>query len=184
MQIRSYPVFAFYFFSCSISRENSGSVKNHRSKACIYPALIREIFSRHGPLSSGVIMCMYGNFFNNLVPFPALFLIYFFLLLQYSILQDSSSLHLLRWGGSSCAEQIICAGLPAEVLSREGGCRAGESNPGLPYSSPARYLSSLARYHSSPARYHGSPARYLSSPARYHSSMDSPPSKPLSTRPI
>ncbi len=38
-----------------------------RSKACIYPASIREIFSRRGPLSSGVIMCMYGNFTVRLV---------------------------------------------------------------------------------------------------------------------
>jgi hypothetical protein len=53
--------------------------------------------------------------FNNLVPFLALFLIYFFIL-QYSILKDSSSLNFLRWGDSSCAEhseQIMCAGLPA-----------------------------------------------------------------------
>jgi hypothetical protein len=38
--------------------ENSGSVKNYWSKACIYPVLIREIFSCYGPLSSGGIMCM------------------------------------------------------------------------------------------------------------------------------
>jgi hypothetical protein len=66
-QVRSHPVLAVYFFSCSISRENSGSVKNCRSKACIYPALVREIFSRRGPLSSGVIMCMYRNFTVRLV---------------------------------------------------------------------------------------------------------------------
>ncbi len=54
-------------FSCSILLENSGSVKNRRSKAEIFPALIREIFSRRGPLSSGVIMCMYGNFTFRLV---------------------------------------------------------------------------------------------------------------------
>ncbi len=58
---------AFYIFSCSISQENSGSVKNRRRKACIYPALIREIFSRREPLSSCVIMCMYGNFTFRLV---------------------------------------------------------------------------------------------------------------------
>ncbi len=57
----------FSLFSCSISRENSGIVINCRNKACIYPALKREIFSRHGPLSSGVIMCMYGNFTVRLV---------------------------------------------------------------------------------------------------------------------
>ncbi len=67
LQVRSYLVHAFYFFPCSISRENSGCVKNRRRKACIYPALIREIFSRRGPLSSGVIMCMYGNFTFRLV---------------------------------------------------------------------------------------------------------------------
>jgi hypothetical protein len=66
-QVRSYPVLAFYVFSCSISPENSGSIKNRRCKTCIYPALIREIFSRRGPLSSGVIMCMYGNFTVRLV---------------------------------------------------------------------------------------------------------------------
>ncbi len=67
LQVRSFPVFAHHVFSCSISRENSGSVKNRRSIACIYPALIRKIFSRRGPLSSGVIMCMYGNFTFRLV---------------------------------------------------------------------------------------------------------------------
>ncbi len=66
-QDRSYPVVAFYVFLCSISPENSGSVKNRRCKTCIYPTLIREIFSRRGPLSSGVIMCMYGNFTVRLV---------------------------------------------------------------------------------------------------------------------
>ncbi len=66
-QVRSYPMLAFYIFSCSISPENSGSVKNRRRKACIYPVLIREIFSRREPLSSGVIMCMYGNFTFRLV---------------------------------------------------------------------------------------------------------------------
>ena len=65
--VRSYPGLPFYFFSCSKSPENSGSVKNRRRKACIYPALIREIFSRCEPLSSGVIMCMYGNFTFRLV---------------------------------------------------------------------------------------------------------------------
>ena len=78
-QDRSYPVLAFYVFSCRISPENSGSVKNRRCKTCIYPALIREIFSRRGPLSSGVIMCMYGNFTFRLVtvhtycPFKSLY---------------------------------------------------------------------------------------------------------------
>jgi hypothetical protein len=45
--VRSYPMLTFYFFPCSISRENSGSVKNRRRKAgIIYPSLIREnIFS-------------------------------------------------------------------------------------------------------------------------------------------
>ena len=71
-QDRSYPVLAFYVFSCSISPENSGSVKNRRCKTCIYPALIREIFSRRGPLSSGVIMCMYGNFTVRLVTVQSL----------------------------------------------------------------------------------------------------------------
>ncbi len=66
-QNRSYRALAFNFFSCSISPENSGSVKNSWCKACIYPALIWEIFSRRGPLSSGVIMCMYGNFTVRLV---------------------------------------------------------------------------------------------------------------------
>jgi hypothetical protein len=65
--VRSYPMLALYFFSSSISRENSGSVKKFRSEACIYPALIRKIFSRLGPLSSGVIMCMYRNFTVRLV---------------------------------------------------------------------------------------------------------------------
>ena len=65
--VRTHPVLALCFFSRSISRENSGSVKNCRSQACIYPALIRKIFSRLGPLSSGVIMCMYGNFTVRLV---------------------------------------------------------------------------------------------------------------------
>jgi hypothetical protein len=49
----------------------------------------------------------------------------FFLLLQYSILQDSSSLNFLRWGDSSSAEQIICTGLPAEVFR---GWGAGRGN--------------------------------------------------------
>ncbi len=62
---------------------------------------------------------------NNLVPFPALFLIYFFYFLQYSILQDSSSLNFLRWGGSSCAEQIICAGLPKKGGVPGGGIESG-----------------------------------------------------------
>ncbi len=66
-QDRSYPVLVFSFFSCNISPKNSGSVKNRWCKACIYPALIRDIFSRRGPLSSGVIMCMYGNFTVRLV---------------------------------------------------------------------------------------------------------------------
>ncbi len=39
--------------------------------------------------------------------------------------------------GSSRVEQIICAGHPAEIFPGRG-CRSGESNPGLPYSSPAR----------------------------------------------
>jgi hypothetical protein len=65
--VRSHPVLALYFFSSSISRENSGSVNKFRSEACIYPALIRKIFSRLGPLSSGVIMCMYRNFTVRLV---------------------------------------------------------------------------------------------------------------------
>ena len=51
----------------SASRENSGSVKNYWSKACIYPALIWEIFSRYEPLSFGGIMCMYWNFTVHLV---------------------------------------------------------------------------------------------------------------------
>jgi hypothetical protein len=66
-QDRSYPALAFYVFSCRISPENSGSVNNRRCKTCVYPALIREIFSRRGPLSSGVIMCLYGNFTVRLV---------------------------------------------------------------------------------------------------------------------
>jgi hypothetical protein len=37
---------------------------------------------------------------NNLVPFSTLFLFNFFLLLQYNILQDLSSLNFLRWDGS------------------------------------------------------------------------------------
>jgi hypothetical protein len=65
--VRTHPVLALCFFSRSISRENSGSVKKFRSEACIYPALIRKIFSRLGPLSSGVIMCMYRNFTVRLV---------------------------------------------------------------------------------------------------------------------
>ena len=65
--VRSHRVLALFFFSCSISRENSGSVRKFRSEACIYPALIRKIFSRLGPLSSGVIMCMYRNFTVRLV---------------------------------------------------------------------------------------------------------------------
>jgi hypothetical protein len=38
-----------------------------QGKACIYPALVREIFSRTEPLSSCVIMCMYRNFTIRLV---------------------------------------------------------------------------------------------------------------------
>jgi hypothetical protein len=57
-------------------------------------------------------------FKNNLLPL-------FFLLLQYIILQNSSSLNFLRWGHSSCAEQIIRAGLPAEVFR---GRDAGRGN--------------------------------------------------------
>ncbi len=66
-QVRSHHVLARYYFSCSITRENSGSFKYCRSKACIYPSLVREIFSRRGPLSSSVIMCMYRNFTVRLV---------------------------------------------------------------------------------------------------------------------
>ncbi len=75
-QVRSHPVLVLYFFSYSISPENSGSVKNCRGKACIYLALVWEIFSRRGPLSSGVIMCMYRNFTVRLVTVCCLTLIW------------------------------------------------------------------------------------------------------------
>ncbi len=57
----------FTFFSAVYHGKIPEVLKNRRSIAGIYPALIREIFSRRGPLSSGVIMCMYGNFTLRLV---------------------------------------------------------------------------------------------------------------------
>jgi hypothetical protein len=62
------------------------------------------------------------------------------LLLQYSILQDSSSLNFLHWGGSSCAEQIISAGFHAEVF-RGRGMLGGGIEPGT-----AVHYSCLVRY--------------------------------------
>jgi hypothetical protein len=64
------------------------------------------------------------------VPFPARFLIFFFLqLLQYSILQYSSSLNFLRWGDSSCAE-VKSSALGFLLKFSEGGVPGGGIEPG------------------------------------------------------
>jgi hypothetical protein len=57
----------FTFFHAVYHGKIPEVLKTAGAQACIYPALIREIFSRLGPLSSGVIMCMYGNFTVRLV---------------------------------------------------------------------------------------------------------------------
>ncbi len=62
---------------------------------------------------------------NNLVIFPALFLIYFF---YFYICIESSSLGTV----------LYCRNFPRE------GCREEESTPGLPYSTLARYQLSYA----------------------------------------
>ncbi len=81
-------------------------------------------------LISFCISAQYPPFTVNLIiwcPSRHSFKFIFFLLLQYSILQDSSSLNFLRWGDSSCAEQIICDGLPAEVFWGRGAGRGNRT---------------------------------------------------------
>ncbi len=84
---------------------------------------------------------------NNLVPFPALFLIYFFYFYitvfykfhPHQIFFARVFLPALR-KSSACLP--IC--LPACLSSCWSFLREDESNPGLPYSSPARYQLSHA----------------------------------------
>ncbi len=118
---------------------------NHR---WLSPELIRCLKQVLPDISVGWVLTVVGASWSqdcpwsvlpesyNLVPFPALFLIYFSTFtVQYFTRFTLVKFSSLGWFflGSSCAEKIICAGLPAEVFPKEG-CRAVESNPGLPSS--------------------------------------------------
>jgi hypothetical protein len=97
------------------------------------------------------------------------------LLLQYSILQDSSSLNFLRWGGSSCAEQIISAGFHAEVF-RGRGMPGGGIEPGT-----AVHYSCLARYqlsYTAPLLSHAHPNLATPHPAKPRRTLLATPHPP------